>query len=179
VNIPNAVTLFRIILVPVAMWLIINDQSQAAFWVFMIAGLSDAVDGYLAKTYGWETELGRYLDPMADKLLLISLFIVLGVLGDLPLWLVLLVVFRDIVMIAAILLAWILEHPIEIKPIALSKLNTAMQIVLVSTVLADTGFQLGMGDLRAFLGWCTGATTIASATVYLRTWIRHMAGHAS
>jgi len=176
VNIPNAITLFRVAMVPVAMWLIINDKPQVAFWVFMLAGVSDAVDGFLAKRYGWETELGRYLDPMADKLLLISLFIVLGILGQLPSWLVLCVVFRDGIMIAAILLAWMLDHPVEIQPIAISKLNTALQIILVSVVLADAGFVLGLADLRVFLGWCTGVTTVASAGVYLRTWIRHMAG---
>lgn len=178
-NIPNAVTLFRIALVPVAIWLIINDKAQLAFWVFMIAGVSDAVDGYLAKRFGWETELGRYLDPMADKLLLISIFVVLGILGQLPSWLVLCVVFRDVIMIGAIVLAWMLDNPVEIQPITLSKLNTALQIVLVSVVLADNGFNLGLDQMRFVLGWCTGLTTIASAAVYLRTWIQHMAGSSA
>lgn len=176
-NIPNAVTLFRIGLVPVAMWLIINDKSRLAFGVFVIAGISDAVDGYLAKRFGWETELGRYLDPMADKLLLISIFGALGFLGHIPSWLVLCVVFRDIIMLAAILLAWMLDNPVEIQPIAISKLNTALQIILVSIVLADTGFQLGMMDLRVVVGWCTGVTTILSGAFYLQTWIRHMTGN--
>lgn len=175
-NIPNAVTLFRIALVPMAIWLIINDKAQSAFWVFVIAGVSDAVDGFLAKRFGWETELGRYLDPMADKLLLISIFVALGILGQLPSWLVLCVVFRDIIMTAAILLAWMLDNPVEIQPIGISKLNTALQIVLVSVVLADAGFELGLADLRVILGWCTGVTTVASGVVYLRIWIRHMAG---
>lgn len=175
-NIPNAVTLFRVALVPVAMWLIINDKPQSAFWVFLIAGVSDAVDGYLAKRFGWETELGRYLDPMADKLLLISLFITLGFLEQIPSWLVLCVVFRDLIMISAIVLAWMMNNPVEIQPIAISKVNTALQIALVAVVLADLGFQLGMQGLRDVLGWCTGVTTMASAGIYLRTWARHMTG---
>ncbi len=178
-NIPNAVTLFRIALVPVAIWLIINDKPQTAFWIFVIAGISDAVDGYLAKRFGWETELGRYLDPMADKLLLISIFVALGILGQLPSWLVLCVVFRDIIMVSAILLAWMLDNPVEIQPIAISKLNTALQIILVSVVLADAGFRLGLADLRVVLGWCTGVTTLASGVVYLRTWVSHMTGNGS
>ncbi|MGI9408234.1 MAG: CDP-alcohol phosphatidyltransferase family protein [Hyphomicrobiaceae bacterium] len=178
-NIPNSVSLFRILLVPVAMWLIINDEMRAAFLVFVIAGVSDAVDGYLAKTYGWETELGAYLDPMADKLLLISIFAALGFLGELPSWLVLVVIFRDIIMVAAIVLAWMLDNPVEIKPIAISKINTALQIILVSTVLADAGFALGQADLRLILGWCTGITTVLSGAAYLRTWISHMAGYGT
>ena len=115
-------------MVPVAMWLIINDQMRAAFWVFVVAGVSDAIDGYRAKSFGWETELGAYLDPMADKLLLICIFVALGWLGEVPSWLVLVVVFRDVIMVAAILLAWMLENPVEIKPIAISKLNTALPL---------------------------------------------------
>ncbi|MEL6288453.1 MAG: CDP-alcohol phosphatidyltransferase family protein [Pseudomonadota bacterium] len=174
-NIPNAVTLFRVGLVPVAMWLIIHDMPMAAFIVFMIAGLSDAVDGYVAKRFGLETRLGRYLDPMADKLLLVSIFITLGVLEQIPLWLVLCVVFRDLIMLASILLAWMLDNPVEISPIPVSKLNTALQIMLVACVLGDEAFALGFADLRLILGWCTGVATIVSGVLYFRIWLRHMA----
>src|SRR3972149_78044 len=87
-NIPNFITLGRVILVPVVFWLLVSGQTQPAFVVFVLAGLSDAVDGFLAKRYGWTTELGAYLDPLADKLLIVSIFVALGVRGALPSWLV-------------------------------------------------------------------------------------------
>ncbi|MEL7542391.1 MAG: CDP-alcohol phosphatidyltransferase family protein [Pseudomonadota bacterium] len=173
-NIPNAVTLFRIAMVPVAIWLIINNQPALAFWVFLLAGVSDGIDGYVAKRFDQETTLGRYLDPMADKLLLVSLVIALGILEQVPSWLVLCVVFRDGIMLAAILLAWMLDNPVDINPIAISKLNTALQIILVAVVLADWAFGFGLDTLRLILGWCTGLTTVVSAVIYLHTWIRHM-----
>ena len=91
-SIPNLITLGRVILVPVVFWLLITHQLQAAFLAFVVAGISDAVDGFLAKRYNWETELGAYLDPIADKLLIVSIFIALGVSGKLPPWIVIAVV---------------------------------------------------------------------------------------
>ena len=88
INIPNFITLGRIISVPVIFWLLLSGENKIAFVVFVCAGLSDAVDGYLAKRFDWRTELGSYLDPLADKLLIVSIFIALGVRNELPLWLV-------------------------------------------------------------------------------------------
>ena len=110
INIPNFITLGRIISVPVIFWLLLSGQSKIAFFVFVCAGISDAVDGYLAKRFDWTTELGSYLDPLADKLLIVSIFIALGVRNELPLWLVIAVVSRDILIVAAVLLAWLLEQ---------------------------------------------------------------------
>ena len=93
-NIPNALTLARIILVPLIVWLIISHEMAAAFVLFLLAGLSDAADGYLAKRFGWHTELGTYLDPIADKALLVSIYVTLGLAGHLPVWLVIAVVSR-------------------------------------------------------------------------------------
>ena len=123
--------------VPVIFWLLVTGQNKIAFFVFVAAGISDAVDGYLAKRFDWTTELGAYLDPLADKLLIVSIFIALGVRGELPLWLVIAVVSRDILIVAAVLLAWLLDQPVRIKPLAISKANTLAQIVLAATVLAD------------------------------------------
>ncbi len=102
-NLPNFITLVRVILVPVVFWLLITGQTEVAFVLFIIAGISDAIDGYLAKTFGWQTELGAYLDPLADKLLIVSIFLALGVDGKLPLWLVIAVVSRDILIVIAVL----------------------------------------------------------------------------
>jgi cardiolipin synthase len=177
INIPNFITMGRIISVPVIFWLLLTGQNRIAFYVFVCAGISDAVDGYLAKRFNWTSELGSYLDPLADKLLIVSIFIALGVRNELPLWLVIGVVSRDIIIVTAVLLAWLLDRPpARIKPLAVSKLNTLMQIVLAATVLADGAFNLGLDTTRIALVWLTGALTFLSLGAYLRAWFMHMAG---
>jgi cardiolipin synthase (CMP-forming) len=176
-NIPNFITVGRVILVPVVFWLLVSNRVQAAFFVFVIAGISDAVDGYLAKRFGWTTELGAYLDPLADKLLVVSIFVAMGVLGELPSWLVIGVVTRDIMIVAAVMLSWLMDNPVRIRPLVVSKANTAAQLVLASTVLADVGFGLGLGMLRVVLIWLTATLTIASLAVYMRAWLHHMTGY--
>ncbi len=176
-SIPNLITLGRIILVPVVFWLLLSGETAAAFVLFVVAGISDAIDGYLAKRFGWVTELGAYLDPMADKLLIVCVFIALGVSGKLPLWLVIAVVSRDVLIVMGVVLCWLLNTPVRIKPLAVSKVNTLSQIVLAATVLADEGFGLGLGVARTVLVWITGALTFASLAAYIRAWLRHMSGY--
>ena len=147
-----------------------------AFVVFLIAGISDAVDGYLAKAYNWQTELGAYLDPLADKLLIVSIFVALGASGHLPSWLVIAVVSRDVMIVAAVLLSWLLGNPVRIRPYIVSKANTTAQLVLASLVLADEAFKLGLVDLREVMVWITGALTILSLGAYLVAWLKHMTG---
>ena len=175
INIPNFITMGRIISVPVIFWLLLTGQSRIAFFVFVCAGISDAVDGYLAKRFNWTSELGSYLDPLADKLLIVSIFIALGVRNELPLWLVIAVVSRDILIVAAVLLAWLLDQPVRIKPLAVSKANTLMQILLAATVLADKAFELGLEQTRFVLVWVTGALTLLSLAAYLKAWFKLMA----
>ena len=179
INIPNFITLGRIMSVPVIFWLLLTGQNRIAFFVFVAAGISDAVDGYLAKRFNWSTELGSYLDPLADKLLLVSIFIALGVRNELPLWLVIAVVSRDILIVAAVLLAWLLDQRVRIRPLAVSKVNTLAQIVLAATVLADGAFALGLDGTRTALVWIAGALTLLSLAAYLRAWFMHMAGYQS
>lgn len=173
-SIPNLITLGRVILVPVVFWLLITHQLQAAFLAFVVAGISDAVDGFLAKRYNWETELGAYLDPIADKLLIVSIFIALGVSGKLPPWIVIAVVSRDILIVIGVILSWLLNHPTPMKPIVVSKANTVAQIVLAATVLANEAFDLKFGGAVPVLIWTTAALTVASLVAYLRVWLRHM-----
>jgi cardiolipin synthase (CMP-forming) len=177
VNIPNFITLGRVILVPVIFYLLISNETKLAFFAFVVAGISDGVDGFLAKRFGWVTELGAYLDPLADKLLLVSMFVALGVQELLPLWLVVAVVSRDILIVMGVILAWVLGQPVTIHPLLISKVNTTAQIVLAATVLADEGFKLGQADLRSVLVWVTGALTIISLAAYTNAWIRHMSGY--
>jgi cardiolipin synthase len=179
VNIPNIITLARAVSVPFVFWLLVSGKMQAAFIAFVIAGLSDAVDGFLAKRYGWQTELGAYLDPLADKLLVVSIFIALGVSSHLPSWLVIAVVSRDILIIIAVVLSRLLGHPVRIKPLIVSKANTLVQLLLASVVLADEGFHLGLDALRTVLVWLVGGLTVVSLGAYIHAWLRHMAGYES
>jgi cardiolipin synthase (CMP-forming) len=177
VNIPNSLTLGRIVLVPLVVWLIIDHEMTAAFLLFLLAGLSDAADGFLAKRYGWSSELGAYLDPIADKALLVSIYVTLGFAGHLPVWLVIAVVSRDILIVGAVLLSWMLSRPLEMHPLLISKANTLSQIMLAGLVLAELGLGLGLHAIVNFLIWVTGALTIVSAAVYFWAWVRHMASY--
>jgi cardiolipin synthase (CMP-forming) len=175
-TIPNFITLGRVFLVPVVFWLLVSGRVQAAFWTFVVAGISDGVDGYLAKRFDWATELGAYLDPLADKLLVVSIFIAMGVLGELPSWLVIAVVSRDVLIVIAIMLTWLFSVPVQIRPFVISKANTCAQLVLASTVLADVGFQLGLGTLRWWLIWVTAFLTLGSLVAYMVAWVQLMSG---
>lgn len=173
--VPNIITITRLFLVPVIIWLIVADKPFTAFVVFLVAGLTDALDGFLARRFGWQTELGAYLDAITDKALLMSVYAALGFYGYLPAWLVILVVSRDILIIGAVILGWLLDRAMALHPQRLSKVNTALQIGLAVLVLAERGLQLGWGEYIAVLVWVTGATTALSAMFYLVSWLRHMA----
>lgn len=174
-SIPNVITVLRFFLVPVVVWLIIDGDYKLAFIAFFAAGVSDALDGYLAKRFGWETELGAYLDPIADKLLLVSIYVVLGLFSHLPVWLVIAVVTRDIFIVGAFLLTWMIGRRMEVRPLFISKANTTGQIVLAAIVMANLGFSLGLGGLIFFLVWLTGVLTMLSAAAYMVNWLQDMA----
>jgi cardiolipin synthase (CMP-forming) len=176
VNLPNLITIFRLLLVPTVIYLIVTGELFAAFWVFVIAGISDGVDGFIAKRFNQATELGAYLDPLADKALLVSIFVSLGFLNEMPLWLVMLVVSRDLFIVSAVMLSWMLTHPVKVAPLMVSKANTTSQIVLAAVVLADLGFGLEWVLLREILVYLVAILTVLSAIAYLVAWIRHMNG---
>jgi cardiolipin synthase len=176
-NIPNFITLGRVMSVPVIFWLLVNGHSRIAFFVFLLAGVSDAVDGFLAKRFKWTSELGAYLDPLADKALIVSIYIALAVSGDVPLWLVIAVVSRDILILLAVLLSWLVNQPFRIEPLTVSKINTAAQLLLATTVLGDNAYDLGLDMPRLLLVWSTGVTTVLSLLAYLQLWVRHMTGY--
>ena len=139
-SIPNLITLGRILLVPVVVWAITAGEMRIAFVLFLAAGISDAVDGFLAKRFGMATELGAYLDPLADKAMIVSIYVALGIADAIPRWLVILVVSRDIMIVGAVILSWLVDKPMPLKPLLVSKLNTVAQIVLALLVLAALGF---------------------------------------
>src|SRR5690348_926103 len=114
-TLPNLITLARICLVPIIIGCVISGAWPAAFWLFLAAGLSDGLDGFIAKRFNQRSELGAILDPLADKALLVSLTIALALSAALPAWLAILIVFRDIMIIAGILVAWLIGHPVAIN----------------------------------------------------------------
>lgn len=174
VNIPNIITVGRTLLVPLVFWLVISGHDIAAFALFVTAGVSDALDGYLARRLDMRTELGAHLDPLADKLLIVSIFIALGMRGDIPSWLVITVVARDILILIGIMLASMLGKPVAIAPLQISKMTTVAQITLAALVLANAAFSLGLASILIFVVWAAAALTVASLIAYLRIWIAHM-----
>ena len=173
-NIPNLITLGRILLVPVVVWAIASGTMWIAFVLFVVAGVSDAVDGFLAKRFDMTTELGSYLDPLADKALIVSIYITLGVNGAIPRWLVILVVSRDILIVGGIMLSWLVGNPLKIKPLLVSKLNTVAQILFACVVLGSLGFNIEAATLTLVLMGLVATLTLLSVAAYVAEWVRHM-----
>ena len=159
---------------PVVVWAITSGQMLAAFALFVAAGISDAVDGFLAKRFHMASELGAYLDPLADKALIVSIYVSLGIAGALPISLVILVVSRDIMIISGFMLAWLVDRPMPVKPLPVSKVNTVAQIVLAAFVLAEHGFGFGVDLLSLALIVVVAILTLLSIAFYLAEWLRHM-----
>jgi len=160
--------------VPIVVWAIASGAMWIAFVLFLGAGLSDAVDGYLAKRFHMTTELGAYLDPLADKALIVSIYITLGINGLIPGWLVILVVSRDIMIVGAVMLSWLVGTPVKVKPLLVSKLNTAAQIVFASVVLGTLGFAYPLPRVSLLLMAVVAALTLLSVAAYVAEWVRHM-----
>jgi len=173
-SIPNLITLARILSVPLVVWAITSGEWMIAFILFVVAGISDAVDGYLAKRFDMASELGAYLDPLADKALIVSIYVSLGIAGAIPRWLVIFVVARDIMIIGAVILSWLIGHPVEMKPLRVSKLNTVAQIVFACVVLGSLAFEFNAGPLVPILMYSVAVLTFLSIAFYLANWIRHI-----
>ena len=166
-TLPNFITIARFVMVPLIILSMINGEMLMAFVLFVVAGVSDGLDGFIARHFNQKSELGAWLDPIADKFLLVSVFVMLGWLGVLPNWLVIFAVSRDAMIIGAVVLSSLLDNPVEMRPLMVSKANTMLQIILLVI------------DLDGIVGWmiyAVAALTIASASAYLVTWLRHMAG---
>lgn len=159
---------------PIVVWAISSGAMWIAFVLFVVAGVSDAVDGFLAKRYNMTTELGRYLDPLADKALIVSIYLALGINGTIPRWLVILVVSRDILIVGGIMLSWLMGDPLKIKPLWVSKLNTAAQIVFACVVLGSLGFEIKADLLTEVMMVVVTCTTLLSIAAYVVEWMRHM-----
>jgi cardiolipin synthase len=170
-DIPNIITIFRFLLVPPVVLLLLNHQYGAALVVFGVAGFSDGLDGFLAKRYGWSSRAGAIMDPLADKLLLVSSFLTLGWLGLIPLWLVALVFLRDfVIVVGAIIYHWFIAYLETTPPTLVSKLNTFTQIMLVLAVVFSQSIQTLPAAWIDVLLYSVLATTIWSGIDYVWTW---------
>ena len=167
-NLANLITLARLISVPIIVWAILADEMEFAFAIFVAAGVSDAIDGFIAKHFHSESVFGSYLDPLADKALLVSVYVALGYENYLPMWLVILVVFRDILIVGGVLLLFTLSaRNLRVAPLLISKANTAAQIVLAAVVLGGEALDMVQPLFVTILVWTIAATTVLSGASYI------------
>jgi cardiolipin synthase len=168
---PNAITALRMALTVPLAWLILEEQHAWALLVGVVAGFSDGVDGFLAKRYGWQSQLGGLLDPVADKLMLTAGFVCLAVIGAMPWWMVALVLARDVIIVAGAVAYHNLVGPLQAAPSTISKLTTLAQILLVLSVLVDDLPEVALAPwyLTGML-WLTAAATVLSGVHYVVVW---------
>lgn len=180
-HLPNALTVLRLVAAPATAALLLYDHYGAAFAIFLFAGISDLVDGYLAKRYGLATRLGRYLDPAADKALMFTCFLVLALQQIVPVWLAAIVIGRDVIMIAAVGAAKLMNVPLTVMPLPIGKLTAVLQVAFVGVQLFVLAFEIDIGELQRWLALVVAMVTVASAFVYSSLWLRAVmrAGKAS
>jgi cardiolipin synthase len=171
-TLPNVITLARLLAVPAIIWLILSSEFQPAFWLFVAAGVSDGIDGFIAKQFHMRSELGAFLDPVADKSLLISIYVTLGVMLVVPLWLVIIVVARDVMILGSFVLLGLMGATPEVRPLLISKINTFLQIALAATELLRMGYDRGLAGVDRVLILAVAASTFASGLAYLIQWGR-------
>ncbi len=169
-NIPNLVTSLRIILVPPFLLVLLKEHYSIAFLLFVIAGVSDALDGFLAKHYGWTSELGGILDPIADKLLLVGAILVLGWLRDLPIWLVALAILRDLIIVTGAIGYHLIIERVQASPLFISKINTLVQLLLVCIAIVSHGLISLPPWLLKTQVYITALTTVWSGAAYVWQW---------
>ncbi len=168
IYVPNFLTLLRIASVPFIIILLFNHSYEFALWLFVLAGLSDGLDGFIAKRYGCVTKLGTMLDPLADKCLLVAAFVMLSYQEYLPFWVAVVVVFRDLIIIGGVLFVTLLVSNVALKPLVISKLNTVMQIFLVFITLLKLAYPHFLEGIDwSFLFFLVAGTSILSGLAYI------------
>lgn len=174
-SIPNLISTLRILMVPPVLWSMLEQRWSLALPLFLIAGLSDGLDGFLARRYHWTSRLGAILDPIGDKFLMVSSYLVLGWQGVLPCWLVALVILRDVVIMTGTVLYRFLIGVVVFEPILLSKVNTVCQILLITiTLCVLVGVEM-FAVLQTLLIYIVLATTLSSGVAYVVLWARRAA----
>lgn len=176
-HIPNIISLSRIVLVlPVVYFIWINEW-KTAFALMFIAGVSDGVDGYLARRFNWQSKLGATLDPLADKLLIVSIFIVLGVKGVVPQWLVLVIVIRDLVIVSGLMVYRFATKELKMGSLFISKVNTALLIVLVLLHMFNLSVAPVSETIINSLTLLIVITTVVSGALYVILWTKYFVSH--
>jgi cardiolipin synthase len=165
-NVPNALTILRILSVPVFVIFLLYDHLFIALLIFIGAGITDGLDGWIARVYHQRTTIGAYLDPVADKLMLISAFIVLAALGIIPRWLTVIVIARDVIILLGILVLHVTSHQVEIKPIFMGKASTVLQLAAIAWSLL-TPFSVVMKSIFPAIIWVTAGSTTLSGLYYI------------
>ena len=173
-QLPNFLTLLRIVMVPVVIVLLKQREYSFALYVFTLAGVTDGLDGWIAKKYQLQSALGAMLDPIADKLLLVSTYTMLAVLGDIPFWLLILVLFRDLLIVGGYWILVAMDKKAEIQPIWISKFNTFFQILLVVLVLVDQAGWMSLNGLISATIVMVVVTSISSGILYVRIGMRQL-----
>ncbi|HUW98701.1 MAG TPA: CDP-alcohol phosphatidyltransferase family protein [Acidiferrobacter sp.] len=169
-QLPNMITVLRMALAPLLILVLKDHRYLGALEVFLIAGISDGLDGYIAKRFDCATLLGAILDPAADKILLVSTYVMLALQDLVPFWLVLVVAFRDLLIVGGYLVYTSLYGPVQLRPSRISKLNTFMQILLVVFILTEQAFAFQLVYVQILLIFGVLVTTVASGGHYLWTW---------
>jgi cardiolipin synthase len=172
-TIPNIITMIRILLTPVFVIYLINGQLLTGLAVLVICGISDGLDGFIARVFKQKSVLGSYLDPLADKIILISAFITLGIIGFLPAWLTVVVISRDVMIMIGVILLYLTGVDINIKPVVSSKITTCLQFVTVIAVLARD-YLVSVQKYYVYLYYITALFTIISFLQYLYQWLKMM-----
>ena len=177
-NLPNLITIFRLLLTPYIVWLILSEKYLLCFICFIISGVSDGLDGFLAKKFNQKTLLGSYLDPIADKFLIMSSIVLLGYNGFVPIWLVIIIVSRDIAILGAVIISWMLNTNLKIEPLVISKFNTFFQIFYIALIFIIIinnryfiSFQNTLFELTTYL---IALLTVVSWLSYLKVWLFSM-----
>ena len=165
-TIPNLITILRVLLVPIFIIYIINDRMLGSLIIFVIASISDALDGFIARVFHKKSDLGAYLDPLADKILLIAAYITLAILKMIPSWLAVLVISRDVIILLGVMVLYLNRHPVKVHPSLLSKSTTCLQIATILMILLNGYLNIEPFQIYAF--WLTAGFTIASGLQYIR-----------
>lgn len=173
-SLPNLISLGRLVLAPTIIAMIATERWKEACVVFIVAGLSDAIDGWIARFFDLRSELGAYLDPLADKALIVSIYVALAIVGAIPATITIIVVARDVMIIGAFMISVLMRKPIKAKPLLISKLNTAAQLGFAALVLGIRAFDFQSGLWFYLLLYLVAALTLASTAAYFAQWIKHM-----
>ncbi|SPD76194.1 putative CDP-diacylglycerol--glycerol-3-phosphate 3-phosphatidyltransferase [uncultured Desulfobacterium sp.] len=170
-TIPNLITIFRIILTPIFIINLIDDNFLPALFIFIIAGVSDAADGFIARMFNQKSKLGSFMDPLADKILLVSAFVMLSAKGLIQPWLAVIVISRDLLIMLGVLILFLNNQNFAARPSVWSKMTTCLQLMTVFVVLTKDYFST-IYSYSPWLLWATGAMTILSGLHYTRHWLK-------